>query len=444
MYKRVIYILSSLFIITSVILTGIRTEARRTGHSKKVFVVDTVATSGDSITVSLITCYPGPEVYELCGHEAIRIRTASTDSVWNFGMFNFNEPNFIYRFVTGETDYRLMGYPFAWFLPEYASRGSRVVEQELNLTQGEAAKLRSILQHEGIPENSYYRYNYLKDNCATRIVDKLDSVAESEIRFPSEQAFRTWRDEMRHYHRDYPWYQFGIDLALGSGLDKEMRGRDDMFVPMEMMKKTAKATLPDGRPLLREERVLCDGSPDATLPPTPWWLTPLFWSLVVLAASVIVTIVEIRSARIYRVIYFLWFGLLGLTGCLSAFLVFVSQHEATSPNLLLFWLNPLQLVFPLFIWSRRTIFLPTAMSYVNSLVLTLLLIVWPFQSQSANPAFFPLILTTLLLSIAFAITSRNPRYISRFTERPRTVRATVRKPSVRKTTGKPATRRKKK
>lgn len=399
---------------------------------------------GDTITVSLITCSPGPEVYELCGHEAIRIRTASTDSVWNFGMFSFNEPNFVYRFVKGETDYRLMGYPFAWFLPEYAERGSTVVEQELNLTPDEARRLRAILQHEGIPRNSYYRYNYLKDNCATRIVDKLDSVAGGKITFPAKQAFPTWREEMRHYHRDYPWYQFGIDLALGGGLDSEMQGRDDMFVPMEMMKKVEQATLPDGRKLMRSQRVLCEGRQDATLPPTPWWLTPLFWSVVVLVLAAIVTIMEIKKARIYRWVYLLWFGLLGLTGCLSAFLVFVSEHEATSPNLLLFWLNPLQLVFPLFLWSRRTLFLPKAMSYVNALVLTLLLIVWPFQSQSANPAFFPLILTTLLLSVAFAITTQNPRYISGLEHRPRTVRATARKKGVRKASSKSATRRKKK
>ena len=27
------------------------------------------------------------------------------DSVWNFGIFDFREPNFVYRFVKGETDY---------------------------------------------------------------------------------------------------------------------------------------------------------------------------------------------------------------------------------------------------------------------------------------------------------------------------------------------------
>jgi len=59
----------------------------------------------DSLRVSFITCYPGPEIYELYGHEAIRIRSNTMDSVWNFGIFDFREPNFVYRFVKGETDY---------------------------------------------------------------------------------------------------------------------------------------------------------------------------------------------------------------------------------------------------------------------------------------------------------------------------------------------------
>ncbi|MDE7190470.1 MAG: DUF4105 domain-containing protein, partial [Muribaculaceae bacterium] len=85
------------------------------------------------LTASLITCWPGTEIYELYGHSALRIRGRGIDSVWNYGVFDFREPNFVGRFVSGKTDYMVMGYPFAWFLPEYRRRGSRVVEQDLNL-----------------------------------------------------------------------------------------------------------------------------------------------------------------------------------------------------------------------------------------------------------------------------------------------------------------------
>ena len=132
----------------------------------------------DSIIVSLITCSPGSEIYELCGHEAVRVRGIlhgqPVDSIWNYGVFDFTEPNFIYRFVKGETDYRLAGYPFYWFLPEYQEAGRTVTEQDLNLSQTEASRFLNILREEAKPENCKYRYNYVKDNCATRIVWRLD------------------------------------------------------------------------------------------------------------------------------------------------------------------------------------------------------------------------------------------------------------------------------
>ena len=118
----------------------------------------------DSLTVSLVTCWPGEEIYELCGHEAIRVRGMGRDSVWNYGIFDFREPNFVYRFVKGETDYMVAGYPFEWFLPEYVAGGRKVVEQDLDLTQEEARRVLAMLQNGALPQNRRYRYNYVKNN----------------------------------------------------------------------------------------------------------------------------------------------------------------------------------------------------------------------------------------------------------------------------------------
>ena len=63
----------------------------------------------DSIQFSLLTCAPGNEIYALFGHTAIRYQNFSrgVDLVFNYGMFSFNTPHFVYRFVKGETDYQL-------------------------------------------------------------------------------------------------------------------------------------------------------------------------------------------------------------------------------------------------------------------------------------------------------------------------------------------------
>jgi len=368
------------------------------------------AERSDSLTVSLITCYPGPEIYELYGHEAVRVRGLGRDSVWNYGIFDFREPNFVYRFVKGETDYMVAGYPFAWFLPEYQERGSKVVEQDLNLSQAEARRLLSVLQTSSLPENRRYRYNYVKNNCATRIHELIDSVSDSRVIYPDSAIYGTFRNEMRAYNRNYPWYQFGIDIALGSGIDYDLKAKEEMFVPVEMMRMSGKARFADGRRLVREERVLNEGNGDVTLPPTPWYAGPLFWSIVALSLSICVCVFNLIHRQATRWVYSVWFLILGLAGTFTAFLVFISSHEATSPNTLIIWLNPLQLVMAVCVWIRRLRILAIAMACYNVVAMVCLLVVWPFQHQSGNPAFFPLMCATLLLAATYAIIACKQSY----------------------------------
>lgn len=368
----------------------------------------------EQLTVSLITCYPGPEIYELCGHSAVRVRGVNSngekiDSVWNYGIFDFNQPNFVYRFVKGETDYRGASYPFAWFLPEYVHAGRKVVEQDLNLTPAEADAMLQVLRKSVLPENAVYRYNYIKDNCSTRILNHLDTAASIEIIYPDSVRYGTFRNEMRAYHHGYPWYQFGIDVALGSGLDENIGSRSEMYVPVEMMRNAASARLADGRPLVKATRILNQGE-DATLSPTPWWLSPIFWAWLLTLGIGCIVARDIINRRLTFPVYAVWFFILGLSGCLVAFLVFVSVHESTDPNALIFWLNPFQFIFVIAMGVRKLKPLALAMAWYNVVASGILLIVSPFIPQSFNPAFFPLLLSTFGLGGAYAIIGNKSSY----------------------------------
>lgn len=371
---------------------------------------DTVESLGDDITISLITCYPGPEIYELCGHAAIRVRGENIDSVWNFGIFDFNQPNFVYRFVKGETDYKCVAYPFQWFLPEYIERGSKVVEQDLNLTPEENYRLLQILRESSLPENATYRYNYVKDNCSTRILNKIDDSTPLEIIYPDSVRYGTFRNEMRAYHVGYPWYQLGIDFALGSGLDYPLNSREEMFVPVEMMRNASSAKLSDGRSLIKETRVLNQGMDNAVLPPTPWFLGPLFWSWILAVLTICLVVWNILRVKITVSYYFIWFLLVGLAGCLIVFLVFISVHEATNPNVLILWLNPFQFMFCAGLLWKKIKSLAVAMAYYNIIVVGVLIIISPFLNQSFNLAFYPLMLATFSLGLGYAIIRNKSSY----------------------------------
>ncbi len=86
----------------------------------------------------------------------------------NWGLFDFAAPNFVYRFVKGETDYLAGASSTDRFLEIYRREGRKVVEQTLDLTPEEALRVVELTYLNLRPENRVYRYNYVLDNCATR------------------------------------------------------------------------------------------------------------------------------------------------------------------------------------------------------------------------------------------------------------------------------------
>lgn len=385
-------------------------------------MISAVDGDGGPVVVSLLTCDPGPDVYELCGHSAIRIRNGRMDSVWNYGIFDFDAPNFIYRFCKGQTDYMVCGYPTEYFIPSYIRRGSNVTEQVLDLTPGEADRLRKLLQTESLPQNRVYRYNYVKDNCATRPWLRITEAMDTPPALPDTLYFPTFRAEMKHFHRNYPWYQFGIDLALGSGIDRPLDRNEDIFAPPVLAEKVASALRYDAsgsavgaRPLVVRSDVLVTGKEDATLPPTPWYLTPVFAGSIMLLLSICVAFGGKRCGSLSRLWISLYFLVAGLAGCVITFLVFCSEHEATSPNVLILWLNPLQWIVGIGIWFKSWRKAVDAMSCYNIVVGVLFLIMalggsigisrWfaVHSGQLMNPAILLMSLCLIPLSIAILL-----------------------------------------
>ena len=104
----------------------------------------------DSISVSLVTYYPGSIAYELYGHAGVKIGFADGSGIfYNYGIFDFNSPNFVYRFIKGETDYMVKGYSSEYMLRGYSKR--KVVEQVLNLTQKQAYRAAEYLYNNALP-----------------------------------------------------------------------------------------------------------------------------------------------------------------------------------------------------------------------------------------------------------------------------------------------------
>ena len=366
--------------------------------------------------VSVLTCAPGAEIYQLEGHTALRLQIPAADGstardvVVNWGVFDFAAPNFVYRFVKGETDYMALAYPTQLFLEEYRREGRRVIEQTLSLTPAQTDSLMEAISLNLLPKNRTYRYNYVLDNCATRPMELLTShagVADTAPFGSTEAGEQTFRSEMRRYHTNYPWYQFGIDLALGSGLDRKISERERNFAPVELQKALAKAQKADGSPLVEATDILMEGPEEGTAEgKTPALLTPMAVALYILLAAIILSILDIKQQRLSRWFDSLLFGAYGVLGLLLTFLIVASSHYATSPNWLYLWLNPLCLFAAAGVWIkswRRAVY---CYQICNFAAVAALCAVGCMGVQSLNVAFLPLMGADLLRSATFIYLNR--------------------------------------
>lgn len=373
---------------------------------------DSVIVSDVGPRVSLLICSPGKNIYELEGHAALRIVTSQMDAVVNYGLFDFGAPNFVYRFVKGETDYKVGATETHYFLSQYAEDGREVDEYVLDMTPSESLELMRLLEENLRPENQTYRYNYVLDNCATRPLDMVEKATGKHLGFevPDTLAESSFRDVMRRYHKDYPWYQFGIDLALGKGIDYELSPREFTFAPAQLGDMLSDAYFIDDNGMrtpfiLNGKNVLVKGGDDDA-DPTPWAFTPLAVGLYLLIVCLIVVWHDLRCRRISRWFDSIVLGVYGLAGCVIAFLVIVSSHYATSPNYLILWLNPFCLIVPVCIYIKTCRRLVVWYEIVNFVAVSALMLVWPFIGQSGNMAFIPFVAVDLLLGARYVYIER--------------------------------------
>ena len=369
----------------------------------------------DSVHVSLVTFYPGSEPHNIWGHSEIRVQQGPVDVYFNYGVFDFQAPAFMWRFMLGQTDYLCQPVPRAYAMLGMENR--RMVEQELNLPQDKAIMVRDFLWNNAQPENRTYRYKFLSDNCSTRPRDIIEMAAGEGLRYPAmSDSTVTYRDILAHYCRNYAWERFGIDLVLGWDVDTVLDQRATMFIPMLLMDAVAGATITTDSTttrLVKATTVPIDKSTEGNVrPPTPWYLSPMTVAVLVLALTLMVTWRDWRRHDVARWFDTVLFSAGGLAGCLLFFLIFFSTHEATSPNINIAWLNPLLLLLAILPWFKKTRSAARWLHALNALVVALLMLAWPWQPQVGNFAFFPLMTALVTRSLANVLlggqTTRGP------------------------------------
>ena len=362
----------------------------------------------DSVKVSLVTFYPGSEPHNIFGHSEVRVQQGPVDLYFNYGVYDFQAPGFLWRFVLGETNYLCVPIPRAY--ATMGMEGRRMVEQELNLPQDRAIMVRNFLWENSQPQNRVYRYKFLSDNCSTRPRDIIEMAAGNDLHYAAQDDKPvTYRDILAHCCRNYAWERLGIDLVLGWDVDTVLDKRATMFIPMLLMDAVADATIDINgvnMPLVKRTTVPIDASTDGKVkPPTPWYLAPLTVALLVLALALAFSCRDWRRHKLTRWFDTVLFTIGGLAGCILFFLIFFSTHESTSHNINIVWLNPLLLLLAVLPWFKKAGAAARWLHALNALAVALLMLAWPWQPQVANIAFFPLMAALVARSLTNALLS---------------------------------------
>lgn len=353
----------------------------------------------DSAQISILTHSPWEgAIYSLFGHAAIRVQDfkQDIDLVFNYGIFNFHKPNFIYRFAKGETDYMVAATEFNNYAFEYRMRGQSIREQVIRLSKKEQEKIWQFLCRNILPQNREYRYNFFFDNCATRPFQILKHNIQNPITIPPSGTPLSFREIVNECLRSSPWVKFGINIVLGSKADQVASEEEKTFLPKYLHDAIAKAEIeaPDGSKHRLELSDQTIAPPDPQTSHTPR-NSPLLIGIALYICIIIVTILEIKNNKkhhIGKITDILLFTLAGIAGSILTFLMFASVHPCMSPNWNYAWLHPFHLLAVAATFTKPSSNWQYYYHFITFAVLTLFGAISLWLPQSFLWAFSPYIL----------------------------------------------------
>ena len=354
-------------------------------------------TLSESAAISVLTMGPGTNLNDSFGHSAFRISDTNQniDVVYNYGVYNFDTPNFYLKFVKGQLMYQLDRTDFSLFYQHYSDQDRWIKEQVLNLTLKEKQELFDFLQKNYLPENRKYIYDFFFENCATRIRDVLAGVLKNKLVFDKNfvsktHTFRQLIQKNVHWNS---WGSFGMDLAIGAVVDRNASNWEHQFLPEYIFKALEKGQIKRGlgaTDLVKKTSILNKKTAkekSETLLMSPFFIISLL-AFIILG----VTFKDYQNNSRSR-----WMdcGLYALTGIIGVFLLllwFATDHFATQNNYNLLWAVPLSLFFVIEIAKRNPKYWLKKYIMFQILMLLLLSIHWITGVQSYPVALLPLLI----------------------------------------------------
>jgi len=321
--------------------------------------------------VSLITYGPGDDdISSAFGHTEIRIidPAIGLDRDYSYGGFDYRADFFILKFLRGTLPYFLSVHNLYQVMYYYQQTNRSIREQKLALSLSQRQQLFTALEKNYLPENREYRYKFYYDNCATRPRDMIVEACGDSLFIPSRSRMtgKSYRDWMNDYLNEKPWYQLGMNLAIGWPANEQTDGWRAMYLPNQVHDQFAQSTikLANGQVVsfVQGEQTLF-AAQNVFRQQVPLFLDP---DVVFTILGVLVALFTIRRYRVAGKVdrWFdrLLFVVVGFLGWFLLILWMIRDDGVTGWNPTLLYLMPFHL--PLIYWAtgktttarRRTIY----------------------------------------------------------------------------------------
>lgn len=310
------------------------------------------------VDFSLVTIGMGKEISMRWGHIIVRMQDQESgmDVGFNWGIFDFAEPDFAWKYFRGVLNYTVGAWNFRSIVRNYIEYEDRsIIEDKLLLNDEQKRIILHRIAWWLQPENRLYAYNMRWKNCSTIVRDIIDEAVQGKIRTQlgdkvSDLKFRRYAIDAA---LDVPYLYLALDIVLNSTTDQLTTEWDLMarpYIVREILLKYQPS-------LLGESKVIYESPTKYEAP-----FNNYFWwgLLLVPLALCVMQVLRKRFTMSWQRLYaflLLVVGLLGLGFGVSMTLSWIFSDHVELPhnaNLWLFWPTDFLLIFAVWKSSRFT------------------------------------------------------------------------------------------
>ena len=347
----------------------------------------------EEIKISILSIGEGQSLADAFGHTGIRIidKKTNNDVVFNFGIYDYNAPNFYSNFVKGRPVYKLGVQNYISFINNYIKQDRYIIEHEINLDKKTTQKIINLLVKN--LEDPNYVYDYLRDNCSTRVVDlfikQTDQLQNTEMDVLTENSYR----ELIHSKiNENSWGALGIDLCLGAIMDRKISIKETLFLPEKLMQYLDSLIEKDSKSITKNIIF----SPESSLLYNENLPNPLLINSLLSVLLIFITFLNFKKSIWKKWIDILIYFSSGTLGLLVIYLWFFSNHFASAQNFNFLWAFPFNLIMVYALLRENPPNWAVNFIKLNIILLVLLFIHWVTGVQKYNITLLPIFIALLV------------------------------------------------